>query len=125
MVMTAMNRANEWFYRNPVLVVLACMVAVAVPGFLRTEQIDRSQEDFIQCVASWGHEAALRAEALDSPSQARNDALDRLVRAAALGNQELFAQRLEEYVSASDALSAAIASNPVPESPTLQCNGEG
>lgn len=116
-------RVRKFCRRHRWILVLLILLAVVVPGFIRTEQLDDRQDNYIECVAEWADQTTARSEYLAAPIARKDVAEDNLIRAVALDDPEEFRVALTEYLEASDALAEARAEQPVPESPRLQCDG--
>jgi hypothetical protein len=116
------RRISRWLSDRPIVTTLIFIAAVTVPGYCSVQNVNDRQEDFISCVSQWGTDSTERTETLTDLSQERTAALDRLIRAVAQQDPELFRGRITEYIATSDAYEAALEDNPIPEAPDLRCN---
>jgi hypothetical protein len=112
-----------WLSRHPYVLSLLLLTIVAVPGYLRMEQINAKTDHTVECVQDWADRTAERSAALSRVAQARTSALDELLRTVYFnpGNAELALMRLADYVQASNEYVEAARENPVPPSPELTC----
>lgn len=117
-----MSRIKGWIGRHPWLMTVALIVALYVPGFVRVEQINDAQDQFVACLTGWADDTGVRTAALTVASDAMRAANDRALRAAASGDIAALRTSLADYVTASDAYKAAQDEHPVPQPPTLRCD---
>lgn len=115
------RRLVKWVNRHPRSTGLILLMSVAIPGFISQSIIIAEQNRDMQCVASWADQFTARSEALVEPAKKKDEAEDRLIRAVAMNDPELFRSALAEYVEASDELAAVREEQPIPEAPRFQC----
>lgn len=136
--------------RYPFLLSLLVLLAVVIPGFIRVEQVagnahhaadhantaltqikDEQQQlattqaqlrALLDCIQRWATATTVRSAALTKAADARQQALDRLLRDAFTGASpaKLRADG-RAYIKASDAYDAVAKKHPVPQPPRLHC----
>ena len=116
------RRVAEWAAAHPFLTNLLVLVAVVSPGYFVMQDLRSHDREIIDCVTEWADASTGRSETLTQLNQNRTSSLDLLVRAIAMSDRQLFRDRLTDYIEASDEYERALAQNPVPESPKIECN---
>jgi hypothetical protein len=116
-----MIRVIRWLSDRPFAAATGVMLAFATIGFVRVEVLANQQETLIECVQAWGDASVARTALLGGLAEVRADALDELVRAVAVRDEEQFAAALAAYLAASDEYRTALEEHPVPEPPSLRC----
>lgn len=136
--------------RHPFLLSLLVLLAVVIPGFIRVEQVagdahhaadhanaalaqikDEQQQlattqaqlrALLDCIQKWATATTVRSAALTKAADARQQALDRLLRDAftRASRVRLLADG-RAYIKASDAYDAVVKKHPVPQPPRLHC----
>jgi hypothetical protein len=108
-------------HERPWILSLILVTVIAVPGFIRVETISNKTDKVVQCISDWADATARRSAALSNATFERNEATDKLFRAAAAADRTALQQHLAEYVVASDKYKGTLRDNPVPASPELVC----
>lgn len=117
------ERLHRLIDRHPIVTALIVLVLVAVPGYVRLEQISRGQDRLLECIADWSTDTADRQTLIGELDRQREDALDRLVRTmpSRFASPPFFRRVLGEYIETSNAYQRAYDDNPVPEPVTSRC----
>jgi uncharacterized protein YoxC len=131
-----MNFRSERSTRNLIFSLL--LIAIALVVFLisaalysinESHKTTHNNQAYIACVLNWANETTHRSNELTDAAQNRQNALDRVVRDVAEGQNPKnakdaaakFQRDIQEYVRASDAYNKVLKEHPVPKSPKLAC----
>lgn len=120
---------------HPFLLALIVFLAVAVPGFVRVQQVSDEQGDQGRCLASWADQYTARAERITGINSvtttaqgayihALNITLDDAIRkdqAALARDLPAYEKAAVDYEATAGMSKAAIARDPIPPAPKFQC----
>lgn len=115
------KRWARWWARRPFFAALAVIVVVAVPGFVRVEQINTQQDHLVDCLNAWADKVTNRADTLTAAADERATRLDDLIRAVPTQDRAVFGEALTRYIDTSNRYKQLAADNPFPRPPQLHC----
>jgi hypothetical protein len=124
-----MKKIWRWFAQHPWVFSLLLIVVVALPGFIRVENLSRAQDRTIDCVSKAFSQLVDRANALTIPARDRADALDALFqtfRPTLSGQQPdraIINAAFQKYFDAADRYSTLLREHPIPPDPRFTCPG--
>lgn len=120
--------AYRWLSTHPWITSLIMVALVTIGAAWRDSRRDAEQDRFVQCVATWADDTAARAGKLGiarAELDNKNDDLwrtfSRLLAAPDPNGRAVFQTHLNDYIEASDAYRTAVATNPIPTPPKLNC----
>lgn len=101
--------------RYPWLTSLILIVVVAVPGYLRMQQITDDNTRLVTCVKNWGAKQSDRTTALSGASADRFDALSKILDAVRTNDNTALAKAAADYQHGDAAYRRMARAHPAPE----------